>query len=264
MKNNTTTDYKTINFPYAEKLIFEHPKETFPITNASSIALKAISKNYKLLKGIGIDWGCGCGCLGIHAAKIAQVNRIFGLDINEKNISISHVNSIKNDITEKCSFYRSDSFIPYKLYEKEIIDANKGKIDFILANPPSSPNDDGFSFRRLILNQANEYLSKDGVIFLNVSSQYGIDRISELNSGPYFFGNILESTDWEEFDLHRADLYDYIKNYIKEENESGCKYEFFDTSTKKIINANDALEKFRKNGEIPHTKWQVYIFKRKK
>ena len=49
-----------------------HPPGTFALSPASLISVQAIVGNQGLLKGIGLDWGTGSGCLAITAARVCQ------------------------------------------------------------------------------------------------------------------------------------------------------------------------------------------------
>ena len=72
------------------EITLQHPPETSPITPATRISIEAIGVHKHLLHGIGIDWGCGGGCLSIAASRIPEVNRIIGFDISEDRCGDSH------------------------------------------------------------------------------------------------------------------------------------------------------------------------------
>ena len=248
------------------QISLKHPEETFAITPASLITLEAIDNNIHLLNGNGIDWGCGSGCLAIAAAKHSNVRSVVGLDIMEKNIKISIKNAAANGVSHKTQFIRSDSFIPCDPAHKGFVERLKGNVNFILANPPFSSHDDGFTFRRRILREANEFLVKDGLFFLIISVQYGRRRIDELTEtlpGIAHQG-VLSTTDWVEFDLKRNDLFEYLKQYVEEEMRGGLTYEFADPQgTGNIIDARTSLTIFVEEGLSPLSKWQTHLFLKK-
>lgn len=132
------------------RFTFYHPVGTFSLTPASNILIEAIIKNQKLIHGTGLDWGSGVGCLAILAARIGAVHKLYGLEISEENIKVARGNAIENHVSEKTSFLLADSYIPYKEGDRQVVEALRGRVDFILANPPSSDWDDGFGYRRLI------------------------------------------------------------------------------------------------------------------
>jgi tRNA1(Val) A37 N6-methylase TrmN6 len=240
-----------------------HPSGTFEITSASRIAIQTIVKNQSLLKGRGIDWGCGTGCLAITAAKIDAVDWIIGLDISKKNIEIAKKNSIINGVENKTEYVVSDSYNPVIKVDKELLERHRGKYHFILANPPSSENDDGFEYRRIVLRGATEYLQTGGKIFLNISSQYAMERIEQLSKeiNGISYEGLLESSELLPFDLRRPDLLVCLKQYAKEENRGGKKYLFYDTKDSGVtIDARKALKRFRERGLMPFTRWQTHLF----
>jgi SAM-dependent methyltransferase len=244
----------------------EHPVSTFAITPASLIGLEAIDKHSHLLQGTGIDWGCGTGCLSIVAAKINEVRMMYGLDIVPNNIKSSTQNALLNAVTGKTKFLISDSFHPVEKHEQVILEALIGKIDFIISNPPSSSGDDGFSFRRKVLQEGYEYLKPDGIVFLNISQQYGNVRIKELSEMEtrYKNGGVLASTEQVEFSLGRTDLLECIQAYADEEKLGGTKYEFNNpmNGENEIIDARTAITLYEKHQKNPLTKWQVHLFRK--
>jgi ribosomal protein L11 methylase PrmA len=61
---------------------------------------------------VGLDWGCGSGCLAIAAATIPAVRRVVGLDIVEASIDVARSNAARNGVADKTVFMRSDSYAP--------------------------------------------------------------------------------------------------------------------------------------------------------
>ncbi|MEN8907468.1 MAG: methyltransferase [Clostridiales bacterium] len=87
------------------------PDGTFKLTPASYILIKAIVNNKNFLKGIGIDWGSGIGCMAILAAKINEVKKIYGLEISKDNLNISKKNALENSVNNKTIFILADSYM---------------------------------------------------------------------------------------------------------------------------------------------------------
>lgn len=246
---------------------FYHPSGTFALTPASQILINAIINKQSLLSGNGIDWGSGVGCLAILAAKIKSVKKVYGLEISEANINAAIKNAATNLVKDKVCFMHADSYTPFDIANKQELEKDKGKINFILANPPSSEGDDGFEYRRIVLKEAKDYLCKDGIVFLNASFQYGMKRVEELykNIDGYSYMGLAATTSCVPFDLNRPDLLDCLKTYAREEQKGGFEYTFFakqdENSSSEYINAQTALDDYNKNGKIPWTKWQTHIFK---
>ena len=151
------------------KLKFYHPIGTFSLTPASKILLRAIAENKEILHGIGIDWGSGVGCQAILAAKIDTVHAAYGLEISKDNIDTAIKNAEENGVDKKVNFILADSYSPVNENEKRRMQALRGKVDFILSNPPSSDWDDGFGYRRIVLTGGKEFLKENGIVLLNIS-----------------------------------------------------------------------------------------------
>src|SRR5260370_38859503 len=94
------------------ELSIRHPPGTFALTPASLISLQAIGQHQELLKGHGLDWGSGSGCLAIAAAKIPAVQSVTGLEIAEANVLVARDNAIRNSVGDKVTFLVSDSYSP--------------------------------------------------------------------------------------------------------------------------------------------------------
>jgi SAM-dependent methyltransferase len=241
-----------------------HPAGTFAPSPASVIAVRAIAENQKLLAGIGIDWGCGTGCLAIAAARIAAVRNVVGLDIVEANVASARSNAASNGVAEKTEFMVSDSYTPASAADCRRLDSLRGKVDFIVANPPASAGDDGFGYRRVVLEGAQAFLSAGGVVFLNISLQYGPERLTRLveDVPGFLHRRAIASTAWVPFDLSRPDLLECLEEYAREESRGGLEYSFTsaDLAGSEMMNARSALAHFRDSGQSPLSKWQTHLF----
>jgi len=246
------------------ELRFYHPAGTFAITPASSILLRAIAENQQLLHGVGIDWGTGVGCQAILAAKIPAVDFVYGLEISKENVQTAIQNAEANQVGGKTRFILSDSYQPMGEEDARTVDALKGKVDFVLSNPPSSDWDDGFGFRRMVLAGAREFLKPGGVVLMNVSFQYGMERIRQMTEslGCFRYLGVAATTQSVPFDLNRPDLLDCLKTYVKEEKNGGMDYAFLrgGADERDVFNARTALEEFEQTGKSPLTKWQTQLF----
>jgi 16S rRNA G966 N2-methylase RsmD len=247
------------------ELRIRHPAGTFPVTPASLISLRAIGANQQLASGIGIDWGSGSGVLSIAAAKIKAVSMVYGLELVSENVAIAHENAATNGVEKTTEFIHSDSFLPFDQIDQDNVASLKGTVQFVLANPPSSPGDDGFSFRRRVLRESREFLvSSAGVVLLSISSQYGSQRIKRLTADAPGFdhGGVLATTDWVPFDLQRPDLLECLKQYVNEERRGGLEYAFIlpSDSMKSLVNAQAAFANYERTGESPLSKWQTHRF----
>jgi hypothetical protein len=177
------------------------------------------------------------------------VNRIFGLEICQANVQIAQKNALLNGVEGKVSFLPSDSYSPFSEPDRKLLDSLAGQMYFILANPPASEEDDGFGYRMIVLKGARRYLTNGGVVFLNISLQYGTERVRRLTSEiPEFsHGGNLSSTDWVSFDLKRPDLLRRLEQYVQEEQRGGIEYTFAHPKTPddRNFDAQSALAHFR-------------------
>ena len=246
------------------EFVFLHPPGTFALTPASLIALRAIAENQSLLRGVGLAWGSGVGCLGIAACRIPSVTRVVGLELSASNVAVARENAWRNGVAEKAEFVEADSYAPKITEGRDLLAALRGKGDFLIANPPSSDGDDGFGYRRAVLSGAHEFLRDAAVVFLSVSFQYGPGRVRDLcvRFPEFSFRCVLASTEWVPFDLRRPDLLDCLKLYAEEEHKGGMPYIFPDGRKREgaFMDARAALARFFETGENPLTKWQSLLF----
>lgn len=246
------------------KIEITHPQGAFSPTPASRVAIRAIGANHQLLAGNGLDWGCGTGCLAIAAAKIGAVRRVVGLDIEPVNVETARQNAHLNGVADKTAFFWADSYAPFAENEQQTLAAWRGRTNFVLSNPPASEGDDGFEFRRVVLRGASEYLVVGGVVFLNISYQYGRPRIDRLTQQvPSFrYEGLIATTDWLLFDMQRPDLLVCVETYAAEELGGGEGYCFrHPQDPTREIGAVQALACFQETGLSPLSQWQTHLFR---
>ncbi|UCG89488.1 MAG: methyltransferase [Gemmatimonadota bacterium] len=237
---------------------------TYALTPASGVSLTAIAEHQALLRGSGIDWGCGTGCLAIVAAKISAVEAVVGLDSSELDVRVAAENAAVNGVDGKTTFLHADSYHPNTRQGREALVMLRGKVDFVLANPPASRGDDGFSFRREVLTGAREFLKGEAVVLVQISIQYSQKRIDLLTQIPGFrYAGCLATTPWVPFDQDRSDLRQHLVDYAAEEWRGGLDYTFGDPRNcgRTFIDARTALDLFRQTGMSPLSQWQVHLFR---
>jgi SAM-dependent methyltransferase len=239
------------------------PPGAFFLTPASLMALQTVGRQRHLLAGIGLDWGCGTGCLGLAAARITAVTHIIGLDISPINIAAARHNAQANNLAHKTRFFHADSYTPYAPTDQRELATLAGRVNFILANPPASQGDDGFAYRRVVLRGAGDFLAAAGLVFLSVSCQYGRPRIEGLcqEAAGFRYEGVLASSEWVPFDLARPDLRECLADYVAEERRGGLPYAFGADNGAETQTAQEALTHFQTTGQSPLTRWQVHLFK---
>ncbi|HSR41856.1 MAG TPA: methyltransferase [Longimicrobiales bacterium] len=244
-------------------LVLEHPPGTFHLTPASRITLEGVARRRDALAGTGLDWGSGVGGLAILAARIPGVARVVGLDLCPGNVETARLNAARNGVEEKVRFVAADSFRPLDPGDAPLLNGLRGRVDFLLANPPAAETGDGFAFRRRILTGARAFLRPDAIALLQISAQYGGDRIRSLETDvPGFrWDGPVASTEPVPFDLDRPDLRDCLELYARTEEAGGREYAFEAPEGDGTMTASEALDRFRREGEHPLARWQVHEFR---
>jgi len=203
----------------------------FALTAASRLAaatVVALSES-GILSGRGIDWGCGSGVLALLAARSPTVDRVVGLDLEPANVQAASENAELNGLSKKTVFHVSDSFEP--------LDGTKlaPTSDFVIANAPASPFNDGFALRRRILAEAPKVLRPGGHILLQLMSYYGPERIHEAIRpvpGMRYLG-VCCSSGWVPIEVTRqrevgcvagGTMLTQIQDYADEERLGGLRY----------------------------------------
>lgn len=247
-------------------LEIHHPPGTFALTPASRIAVDAVGRHKGRFEGTGLDWGSGSGVLAILLGRIPAVEQVIGLELEPLNVEISKANARRNAVGHKVRFFQSDSYSPVTAEGRRALEAVEGGIDFVVANPPSSsPVDDGFGFRRAVVQGVGRYLKPGGVLCLSVSRQYGTSRLMGLlDLDPRLeYAGVLSSTAWVEFDMTRDDLRADVHAYAAEEEKGGLRYSFRHPEFMgRDMTALEALAHFEKTGASPKSQWQSHLFVR--
>ncbi|MEM2934750.1 MAG: Rossmann-like fold-containing protein [Candidatus Thermoplasmatota archaeon] len=139
---------------------------------------KPAEDSYLLIKSIKIkgkkalDMGCGCGIVALHLAKNGC--DVTAVDINEKAIENTKINAKINCLNLKC-------------FKSNLFENINEKFDIIVFNPPYLPTrnedvawnggKDGKEVIEKFLREAKNYLRKQGVIYMVMSSLNKPDRI---------------------------------------------------------------------------------------
>jgi 16S rRNA G966 N2-methylase RsmD len=241
------------------------PSGTYRLTPASRTTLQAIGSHQHLFRGVGLDWGCGSGCLSVVAARIAAVDTVVGIDKSKADVRAAQENAAANDVAHKTIFLHGDSYEPRDAEGRTVLERLKGETDFVMANPPASSGDDGFSFRRAVLAGSRTFLKEGGVTLLQISSQYSLERVERLvrETPGFTHEGVIASTPWVPFDQERSDLRHLLVDYAAEETRGGLQYAFGDPRRRDrpCINAREALDLFLNSRMSPLSRWQVHEFR---
>lgn len=247
----------------ADPIRIHHPEGAFIPTPASRVALCAIGSHADRIRGRGLDWGSGAGLLAIGAARIGAVEEVLGLELDPRNVAAARENARWNGVEEKVRFLESDSYRPVSPAERRALEQLRGAADFMVANPPSSsPVEDGFGYRRVVVRGAPTYLRSGGILFLSVSIQYGRERIRGLlrETPGFCHERVAATSDWVPFDMERPDLLEDVLTYAREEERGGLTYAFrHPHDPEQPMTAVEAWNHYRETRESPLSQWQSHL-----
>ena len=143
-----------------------------------------LTKNRSRLKILDIGIGSGCILMSILKEKKDYLGT--GIDISNKSLKISQINSHKLGVKNRL-----------KLYKSNIDNFNYGKYDLIVSNPPYIKKNflkyldrdisfeprhalegglDGLSEIRKVINKSSELVKKNGYLFLEI----GFDQTNKI------------------------------------------------------------------------------------
>lgn len=231
------------------------------VTPASRLCVRAMGRNQGLVSGTGIDWGAGTGLLAIALARIPQVDRVVAIEHDSTAVANAVRNAIANRVHNKVFVVEADLYTPTDEGGRQLLEELDGETDFLVANPPASEGDDGLGWRRAVLIGAARFLRPGANALIQVSAQYGAERVRQLARETGFeYRGLLETTEWSTFSLDREDLWQALTDYVAEEHQGGLPYEFRDARSLGTITAADALKRYRTTGHPPLTRWQMHHF----
>lgn len=232
------------------------------VTPASRLCVRAIGRHQDLVAGTGIDWGAGTGLLAIALARLPQVERVVAIEHDPVAVGNAVRNAIANRVHNKVFVLEADLYVPADDTGRDLLGELEGETDFLVANPPASEGDDGLGWRRAVLIGAARFLRRGANALIQISAQYGLERVRRLAGETGFaYQGLLESTEWTNFSLDREDLWQAITDYVAEEHQGGLPYEFRDARTLDTISAGAALQMYRTTGRPPLTQWQMHHFR---
>ena len=177
------TDFYGFEIDINEDVLCPRPETELLVEQA----LKYIKDDSKVL-----DLCTGSGCIAIAVAGKTNA-KVTASDISEKALAVAKSNVAKHSFDDRIEVVESN------LFEKL-----EGKFDVIISNPPYIPTkeietldkevkefdpvialdggEDGLDFYRAIASKVNDYLNKDGVIFMECGENQA-EEIAKLFKG---------------------------------------------------------------------------------
>ncbi len=160
--------------------------------------------------GMVLDVGTGSGIQALTAAACSNVKKVLAVDINRKALKYAKHKNKHAKITYK---------------ESDMFSRVEGTFDTIICNPPYLPDDDrvadialdggekGWEWTERFLNQAGDYLKKNGQILLLFSSLTNKKKVEEIIENNCFSFTQLSSQkhSFEELYVYKLQYLDHIE-----------------------------------------------------
>lgn len=184
LKKHLPIQYITKNQEFMKLKFYVNENVLIPRSD-TEILVEEVINTYKNEKVKILDLCTGSGCIAISLKKYIPNAIVYASDISKPALNVAKINSLNNNVEVK--FICSDMF-------KNI---GKNRFDVIVSNPPyikrkiintldeevkNEPiialdgGNDGLNFYREIIKQSYEYLTENGMIFLEI----GYDQKEEL------------------------------------------------------------------------------------
>ena len=180
-----TQEFMGITFSVNPEVLIPR-QDTETLVNEVIQIIKARKKNCSVL-----DLGCGSGAIGLSIAKLCENAKVTVSDISSKAIETTKQNAKAMGIEKKISFEKGYLFAPFEgRFRRETF-------DIIVSNPPYIRSDviptlqvevknhepllaldggmDGLDYYRIILENAQKYLTKSGVLALEIGHDQALD-----------------------------------------------------------------------------------------
>lgn len=243
-------------------LRIHHPEGTFAPSPATRLMARVVGGPAVSIGGIGVDWGCGTGVLSIAVALRTGVRRVIGLDRSGGDVRVARENAHRNGVGESTAFHVSDSYRPVDPEARREVESLRGRLDFVIANPPASRGDDGFTNRHVVVSGAMERLRPGGVVILQALSAYGPERFRRLAAAvpQAEYGGIVGTTRAVPLAMEGpGGIGGQLIDYAAEEARGGPRYHLEDEAGRSVT-ATESLRRLETTGTLPWGRWQAHRF----
>tara|TARA_A100001015_G_scaffold236115_1_gene268147 strand:+ start:3039 stop:3755 length:717 start_codon:yes stop_codon:yes gene_type:complete len=193
--NYTSPFNKNISFDLA------WDSTTFKPTATSDFLIKAICENTPETTEDVLDLGCGIGVVGIALLKHKIAMRLSASDLSADAVSFTQHNCNLNDLEVDTRI--SDIFSDWTNSKFDII-ANDisgiaedvAKASSWFDNVPSNSGPDGTDHVIKVIQQANNHLKKNGILYFPVISLSNTNKIIETARNEFETVTKLSSNSW--------------------------------------------------------------------
>ncbi len=225
------SEFMSLDFIVNQSVLIPRPETEFVV--------ESVIRKAKLLgeqKALSIfDIGTGCGNIAVSLAVNLKNVRIYACDVSKDALSVARTNAQRHNVSEMISFLQGDLFDAFKDLDL------KGKVNFIVSNPPYVAETeraelqpeiinhepelaifggrDGLTFYRRIFSEAPDWLASDGYLVMEMGEGQANVVTTLIRESPCFDG--LEVVK----DLQKIDrvLIAHIKKGDKGDGEDSCR-----------------------------------------
>ena len=184
LRNYVPIQYITNNQEFMKLNFFVNQSVLIPRSD-TEILVEEVINTYKNEHIKILDMCTGSGCIAISLKKYMQNSEVYGIDISKEALEVARLNAKNNDVDVK--FECSDMFTNIKNKDFDVIVSNPpyiktqviNTLDKEVKNEPIIALDggeNGLDFYKKIIKEAFNFLSDNGMIFLEI----GYDQKDEL------------------------------------------------------------------------------------
>ena len=126
-----------------------------------------------------LDLGTGSGCLAIACAYAFETAKVYACDVDAQALEVAQINVNKHEVSQQIELFQSDLFDQVPKQEYDIIVTNPPYVgrheqaelpDEYRYEPEQAlfADEQGLSLAKRILENARHYLSRDGLLIMEV------------------------------------------------------------------------------------------------
>ena len=182
------------------KIFLNTSDNVFAPTATSDFLISAVSSNTNKVDKL-LDLGCGNGIVGISLSKLNKANTIYCSDISNEAVMVAQLNiksnncegeAIKSDIFSNWNGYKFDTIVD----DISGISEEVAKLSDWFKNVPCDSGCDGTLNIEKVLNEARNFLNKDGKIFFPVISLSNTNKILDIANNNFKNIKKLSHNEW--------------------------------------------------------------------
>ena len=176
-------------FDERTKIILNTSNKVFEPTATSDFLISAVASTINKVDKL-LDIGCGNGIVGISLSKLNKAKKIYCSDISNEAVKVAELNIKLNNCKGKA--IKSNIFSNWNDYKFDIIvddisgiSEEVAKLSKWFNNVPCNAGFDGSANIEKVLNQASNFLNKNGQLFFPVISLSNTKKILEIANNNF-------------------------------------------------------------------------------